>query len=181
MTDMHKLARPLTKGVVVEIASGIPYVVLQKWRNFHKRFEETREPIANRMAVDMLSGLPAFRGEVIVGKPTDPTGFEASKLFLETDNIMHPFVYWVYDIRTTGVYDLKRRLEIARGFCDTCGPVIQYVDHELIESQTELDAYRKTVIEENFFPGIVLREPYGTFGTKDEIITSEAQAATAAN
>ena len=53
-----------------------------------------------------------------------------------------------------------------------CGPCVQYVDHELVTSKEELDAYAAKVIKAGF-PGVVLREPHGTFGTYDEEIPAE--------
>jgi hypothetical protein len=40
-----------------------------------------------------------------------------------------------------------------------CGPVIQFVDHELVTNKKELDDYAEKVIRQGF-PGIVLREPH---------------------
>lgn len=182
MPEMYKLARPLMKGVVVEILSGEPYIVSQEYKQFHKDYRPKREPIENKMVRDMLLGMPQFTGEIVVGKPIDEDCFEITKLFLESPHVLAPFIYWVYDLRTTGIYDLRRRLEMAEQFVLTCGPCIQYVDHTLIESEAELEAYKKTVTEENHFPGIVLREPFGTYGTEELIIRSEkAPTATAAN
>lgn len=159
MTEIHKLARPLMRGSVVEILSGVPCV--------------KKQPIANRMVMDMLRDLPQFRGQLVVGNPVSPEADEASQLFLENETFMHPFIFWVYDLKTTGVYDLQRRLKMAEQFVLPCGPVVQYVDHKLIHSEQELREYIDEVVEKNFFPGVVLREPYGTYGTEDQTLTQE--------
>jgi uncharacterized protein Usg len=140
---------------------------------------ERKQPVPNRMVNDMLSGLPSFRGEIVIGKPTDPDCFEITKLFLETENLVHLFVMWVYDLRTTFPFSLDKRLDYAQGFVNTCGPNVQYVDHTLIQSDKELEAYKKVVIDEDKFTGVVLREPYGTFGTEDETIVAETAKASA--
>lgn len=156
MTDFLKLARPLMRGVRTDIRGG-----------------QASEFIKNRMVRDMLGGLPSFTGEVVVGKPIDPTCHEATQLFLEDELLLHPFIFWVYDMQTTGLYGLRERLDMAETMVAACGPVVQYVQHELIHSKEELDKYAEKVVTQNHFPGIVLREPYGTFGTYDEAITSE--------
>lgn len=169
---MYKLARPLMRGVVVEILSGKPYIV-DKVRKFTGE-REVRSPIANNMVNELLGGLPQFRGELVVGKPTDDFCKEITMEFLKTDDAIQLFIFWVYDLLTTGVYDLKRRLEIADHFCDTVGPVIQFVDHQLIESAEDLAKYKNQVITDDHFRGVVLREPFGTYGHQDEEIEAPA-------
>lgn len=156
VTDFLKLARPLMRGVRVDIRGG-----------------QASEFIKNRMVRDMLGGLPSFTGEIVVGKPIDPTCTEATQLFLEDEMLVHLFVFWVYDMQTTKSFSLRDRLDMAETMVAACGPVIQYVQHELIHSKEELDKYAKKVVTENHFPGVVLREPFGTFGTWDETIPAE--------
>lgn len=165
MTRMYKLARPLMRGVVVEVRSNIPRMY----------GDDSPHPkvVKNRMVLDMLSDLPQFKGEVVVGPPINPECHETSQLFLENETFVHPFIFWVYDLKTTGIYDLQRRLTMAEQFVGTCGPVVQYVDHKLVESQKALDDYVAEVVEKNFFPGVVLREPFGTYGTEDQTLTQE--------
>ena len=130
--------------------------------------------IKNRMVRDIIQDLPAFVGEIVVGKPEDPECHEMTELFLGTENIMHPFVFWVYDMKTAGPYPLQDRLQIAEPMVTgACGPCIQFVDHTLITSKKELDSYAAKVTGQGF-PGVVLREPYGTFGTYDEEIPAES-------
>lgn len=157
MTDFYKLARPLMRGVLVDIRGGQP-----------------SEFIKNRMVRDMLGDLPQFTGELVVGKPIDPTCREVTEAFLHDEQLMLPFVFWVYDIKTTGTYPLRDRLGIAEPMVRACHPCIQFVDHTLIDSKKALDEYADTVVTKNFFPGVVLREPFGTYGTKDEEIPADA-------
>ncbi len=97
MTDFHKLARPLMRGVKTQIRSG------------------TVDPeITNKMVRDILGGMPAFVGEIVIGKPEDPECYLMTKLFLETETIMHPFIFWIYDMKTVANYALKERLLITR-------------------------------------------------------------------
>lgn len=156
MTDFYKLARPLMRGVKLDIRSGA-----------------VSEDIKNRMVRDMLGGLPQFTGEIVVGRPIDTECREMTQAFLDDEQLLIPFVFWVYDIKTTGTYSLQDRLKIAEPMVLACNPCIQFVDHELVQTKEELDDYAKKVVAENFFPGIVLREPYSTFGTRDEEIPAE--------
>lgn len=172
MTKLYKLARPLMRGVVVEILNGKPYVI-DNVRKFTGE-REVRSPVANNMVNELLGGLPQFKGEIVVGKPIADDCREVTMEFLKVEDAIHPFVFWVYDILTTGVYDLRRRLEIADHFCDTVGPVIQFVDHTLIESSEALAQYKQQVIINDHFPGVVLREPFGTYRTQDEEIKAPA-------
>jgi hypothetical protein len=163
---LWKLARPLLQGVVVEILSNVP---------------TSKPPLRNRFVIDMLTGLPQFKGEVVIGKPEDPECKEITELFLDQDFIPHPFIFWVYDLCTTGIYDLQRRLTMAEQFVITCFPTIQYAEHKEITTYEELRAYAELVMEERKFPGIVLRDPWSTYGTEDETITSLSQLARYAN
>lgn len=157
MTDIYKLARPLMKGVPCSIGGG----------------KVREEYIKNRMVLDMLSGLPQFVGEIVVEDPVAPDCYEKTMEFLDNQFAIKLFIFWVYDLRTTESYDLRARLEIAEPFVTASGPNIQFVDHEIVESQEAIDEYMKKVTGRGF-PGIVLREPFGTFGHEDEIIKAEA-------
>lgn len=156
MSDFLKLARPLMRGVKVQIRTPLD------------------EEIKNRMVRDLLQNLPAFVGEIVIGKPEDPECHEITEMFLGTEDIIHPFIFWVYDIKTIDSYPLKDRLQIAEPMVTgACGPVIQFVDHVLVTNKKELDDYAEKVIKKGF-PGVVLREPFGTFGTYDEEIPAES-------
>lgn len=154
MTDkFYKLARPLMRGVKVEVS---------------------KMDFQNRMVRDLLNGMPNFVGEIVIGKPEDPECHDMTALFLDTPDIIHPFIFWVYDMHTSGNYGLRDRLKIAEPMVvGATGPYIQFVDHELVETKEQLDAYAKKVVEKGF-PGIVLREPFGTYGTHDEEIEAAA-------
>jgi len=156
VNEFYKLARPLMRGVKVDIRSG-----------------QVSENVKNRMVRDMLSDMPQFTGEVVVGKPIEPDCREMTETFLADEQLMVPFVFWVYDMKTTGNYGLRERLKMTEPMVAICHPCIQFVDHTLIQSKQELDDYAKKVVTENYFPGIVLREPFGTFGTFDEEISAE--------
>lgn len=160
MTEIYKLARPKLQGVVCEVLNGRPIV--------------NGKDVVNRMINDILGQLPQFKGEIVVGKPIEADCYEASRSLVEDEAAVHPFVFWVYDIRTTGVYDLRRRLDIAEPMVYACNPAVQYVDHTLIQSANELEEYKQKVIVENFFTGVMLREPFGTYGTEDEEIPAAA-------
>jgi hypothetical protein len=155
MTEFYKLARPLMRGVKLQIRNPLD------------------AKIQNRMARDILDGMPAFVGEVVVGKPEDPECHDMTALFLETPDILCPFIFWVYDMKTTGNYALRDRLDIVQPMVGATGPCIQYVDHVLVQTKQELDDYAEKVIKQGF-PGVVLREPFGTFGTEDEEVPAES-------
>lgn len=163
MTELYKLARPLLTGVRVDIIGGKPYL------------HGGEQAVPNRMVGDILNDLPQFTGEIVVGRPIDTDCHEMTKLFLEESEIVAPFIFWVYDMRTTHSYPLKERLEITKPMVECSHPCIQLVEHELIESAEALEKYKDKVIGENFFTGVVLREPYGTFGTEDEVVKADAE------
>lgn len=154
--EFYKLARPLMRGVKLTIRNPFD------------------PEVKNRMIIDMLQNLPAFAGEIVVGKPEDPECRERSEFLLESENVIHPYIFWVYDMKTVQPYPLQERLQIAEPMVvGACGPCVQFVDHEKVTSKKELDDYAEKVIRQGF-PGIVLREPFGTFGTYDEEIPAES-------
>lgn len=150
MTDIYKLARPKLSGVPCQILSG-----------------HVSDNIKNRKVRDMLSDMPNFTGEIIVGRPQDLDCQERSNDFCESEDLMELFIFWVYDMRTTATYPLKDRLGIASSMVGACGPFIQYVDHELLQSEEDIEEYKAKLAEDGF-THMMLREPYGTFGTEDE-------------
>lgn len=164
---MHKLARPKMRGAPIQIRSGTPMLLTEKGKH---------RDIPNQMVNDILGGLMQFKGELVVGRPEAEDCFDVSMKFITDPHMIHLWVLWVYDLRTVNFYALKDRLEMAQSFVNTCGPNVQFVDHELIESQQALMEYKDKVVERGF-PGIILREPYGTFGTYDEEITAETAIA----
>lgn len=151
---MYYLARPKMKGVPVKIINGEALFADDK-------------PVPNRMVRDLLGGLPQFVGEIVVGKPEADDCYERSLEFLTDEGLFELHVFWVYDLRTTDLYSLKSRLQMAESFVQTCGPTVQYVDHETISSRSELDAYVDKIKTQGFEDAI-LRQPFGTFGTWDE-------------
>jgi hypothetical protein len=156
MSEFLKLVRPLMRGVKLQIRNPMS------------------DDLKNRMIRDMLQDLPAFVGEITVGLPTDPECFDRAEFLVNDETLINPFLFWVYDMKTTDNYPLQARLEIAKTMViGATGPCVQYVDHELVTNKKELDDYAETVIRQGF-PGIVLREPHGTFGTWDEEIPAES-------
>src|SRR5215467_8685991 len=91
----YKLARPLMRGIKIGILSGSVMPL-----------ENTT--IKNRMVNDMLIGLPSFVGEIVVGRPEDPDCKRMTEMFLQQEDLIHPFIFWAYDYRTTALTDLKR-------------------------------------------------------------------------
>lgn len=150
MTEIYKLARPKLTGVPCAIMSG-----------------HVQDDIKNNMVREILGGLPSFRGEIVVGDPVAPDCLKRTMAFIDDPMSIQLFVYWVYDMRTSGNFPLKERLDIAEAMMNSCGPNVQFADHKLITSAKELAAYKVT-LERLKFSGLVLREPYGTFGTQDE-------------
>lgn len=153
VTKIYKLARPMLRGVPCQIINGVP------------------QGVTNRMVKDILGDLPQFNGEIVVGKPTAEDCHEVTVRWLEQRDAFFLFVYWVYDLKTTAPMNLRERLKVAEPMVLASGVNVQFADHQLIESQEQLDAYKDLVINKAKYPGIVLREPFGTFGTFDDEIT----------
>lgn len=158
MTEIYKLARPLLTGVKIELIAGRPLLT-------------TGEPVPNRMITEILGGLPNFTGEIVVGKPHEDC-YERSWDFVSAPNAINLFVFWVYDAKLNNPMNLRERLNIAESMIEACGVNTQWCEHELIETQKALEQYHEKVCKENYFPGIVLREPFGTYGTEDQVVKS---------
>jgi hypothetical protein len=168
-TDMPKLARPMLQGVKCLLLDGKPYQITG--RNAKDRF--ITKPIKNHMVNELLGGLPQFMGEIVVGDPTAEDCELETQKCLDNENLIFLFVLWVYDLKTVGMYQLDNRLQMAESMVLACGPVVQYADHTIIENDTALEAYKEVVVGAGY-PGVVLREVWGTFGTYDEEIKAEA-------
>lgn len=160
MTEIYKLARPLLRGVKVEILGTYPRMIVNG----------KPQSINNQMVKEILGGLPNLTGELVVGNPIDPECQQNSLDFINSPHSINLFVFWTYDAKTNTPMNLRERLKYVESMVHTCGVNVQYVDHELVESHEAIEKYRQKVIDENFFPGIVLREPFGTYGTEDTII-----------
>lgn len=153
MTEkLFKYARPLLDGVKVQISGGF-----------------VPQHIKNNMVREILGGQPNFTGEIVVGSPTAEDVHERTLAFVNDATAINLFVFWIYDIKTTGLYALKDRLNMAEQMMCCNGPNFQFVDHAIIESLDELRKY-DAVVASRGFTGIVLREPYGTFGMEEETL-----------
>lgn len=149
---IYKLARPGLNGVPIQISGG--------------RLPDT---IKNNMVRELLGGQPNFTGELVIGKPQADDCYERSLAFAEDPTAIALFVFWIYDMKTSHPYPLKERINMAEQMMGSCGPNFQYVDHAIIETYSDLQTYNDHLAKRNF-KTIILREPYGTFGTEDETV-----------
>lgn len=161
MTEIYKLARPLLTGVKVALLAGKPRLLLK---------DNKLGDVPNQMLNEILGGLPNLTGEIVVGPPHAPECYERTWDFISAPHAINLFVFWVYDAKLNAPMNLRERLNIAESMIESCGVNVQWAEHELIETQEALEKYHAKVCGENYFPGIVLREPFGTYGTEDQVI-----------
>lgn len=107
-------------------------------------------PIPNRSIAEMLQGMPAFMGTIVVGDPTADDCFQRSYSAVKSPEGFSKFVLWVYDILTHGSYTYIERLDIARHIINACSKNFQLIDHELVKSPSTLMKYKKLVLSEGY-------------------------------
>jgi DNA ligase-1 len=127
-----------------------------------KLLSRTLKEIPSRHVFNLLSK-PEFEGldgELIVGKPTNPSCYRDTVSNVMADNKVFAFRYYVFDIWNCFDRFARRRLHLQRSFfeagCDT--GIFSHVLHVLLQNREQLDAYEAEQVNLGY-EGIMLADP----------------------
>lgn len=147
------LARPKLRGARVFILNGEAMI----------KQDDRAISVLNRPIADILSGLPAFDGFVVVGNVRDAVCSALSLEAVMSVDTVPEFVFHVVDLITTGKYAFKERYAMYKEYTRACRANIQPAWHRDI---ADIEALNKFEADTLFghYPGIVVREPDATVG-----------------
>lgn len=120
------------------------------------------KPIPNRVVAEVLSGLPAMDGELVVGPPAAPDVFNRTTSGVMSRDGAPVFTYWVFDALTTGPFQFSQRLEMAKSYANASGKQVQFVAHKLIKTPEGLLEYEAQMLLAGY-EGIMMRDPAGPY------------------
>ena len=144
------LASPKLDGIRCLIINGVPVS-----RNLKE--------IPNRIVFEMLKGLPAMDGELIVGEPRGNDVFNRTSSGIMSRDGAPKFKYWVFDALTRDpTLGFNQRLELAKSYANSSGQFVQLVQHKLIKTVDALLEYEAAMLLAGY-EGIMLRDPSGPY------------------
>ena len=140
------LASPKLDGIRATVQGG---VVLSR----------SLKPIPNAH-VQLLLGSPRFEGldgELIIGEPTAPDCFRRTTSGVMSEDGKPSFTYHVFDKFGQGGFGVRL---FEAGMVRS--PMVELVQHQLIEDLDELTRYEHAVVEVGY-EGVMLRDPDGWY------------------
>ncbi len=144
------LASPKLDGIRCLIINGVPVS-----RNLKE--------IPNKVVFEMLKGLPAMDGELIVGEPRGNDVFNRTSSGVMSRDGAPKFKYWVFDaLMRDPTQPFNQRLEVAKSYAGSCGQFVQIVPHKLIKSVEALLEYEAAMLLAGY-EGIMIRDPSGPY------------------
>lgn len=147
------LVRPKLRGVRVLIIRGEALL----------KQDDRLVSLPNRFMADILNGLPAFDGMVVVGDVLQAVCSALTHEAIMSDSDASLFTYHVVDLVTTGKYSFRERYAMYREYCRACRANIQPVSHREIDSEKALNDFEANTLF-GHYPGIVVRDPEATTG-----------------
>lgn len=147
------LARPKLRGVRAFILNGEAMI----------RQDDRAISLPNRFVADILSGMPAFDGILVVGDTREAMCSAATYEAMMSDNQAPLFVFHVVDLITTGKYPFKERYNMVREYVKAWRGNIMPVYHAKLADLAVLEEFREAALR-NHYPGIVVRDPEAKVG-----------------
>lgn len=124
-------ARPRVRGVYCKISNGAP-------------LGPDHERLKNRTMYDILSGLPAFEGVLLLGDGWDEdTAAETAELINEPD-LCERFTFWVHDLAMKLPFQ-KRLPTLAQWIITSHNVCVRPVPYALIHSAEGLLSFEEDV------------------------------------
>jgi DNA ligase-1 len=120
------------------------------------------KPIPNMMVSDILHGLPAMDGELIVGDPTAKDCYSQTSSGIMSREGAPKFIYYVFDALTVAPMQFNQRLELAKSYAGSCGKTVLMVPHKLIRTVEGLLEYEAQMLLAGY-EGIMIRDPHGPY------------------
>jgi DNA ligase-1 len=121
------------------------------------------KPIPNGAVRDMLSGLPAMDGELVVGPPNARDAFNRTSSGVMSRDGIPLFMFYVFDCLTNVPYPFHARMQLANSYTNSCNPnYVQFLEHVEITTPAELLEYEKAALDLGY-EGVMVRSPTGPY------------------
>lgn len=148
------LASPKIDGIRCVIKEGVPLT-----RNLKE--------IPNRYVRDLLSGLPPFDGEVVVGDPLAKDVWNKTQSGIMPEDGEPDFVYWVFDMlpANSKEYFYRRHQsaeDVIEAFPVRAQKYIKPLGHKWIDDVDRLNLYEEDAVSRGC-EGIMVRDPNGVY------------------
>lgn len=147
------LARPKLRGVRAFILNGEAMI----------RQDDRAISLPNRFVADILSGMPAFDGILVVGDTREAVCSAATHEAMMADNQAPLFAFHVVDLITTGKYPFKERFNMVKEYAKACRSNIVAAHYTELTGMVALEEFREAALR-NHYPGIVVRDPETKIG-----------------
>lgn len=162
--------KPMLAGKVEDIENDLAYPVLCSPKLDGVRcliingtaFSRNMKPIPNIVVSDILRGMPAMDGELIVGPPGAKDVFQRTMSGVMSRDGVPKFTYWVFDALTNAPMGFNARLELAKSYAAASGNTVQFVGHKLIKTPEALSEYEASMLLAGY-EGVMVRDPMGLY------------------
>lgn len=143
------LASPKLDGIRCVIIGGVP-------------LSRNMKPIPNRAIREILTGLPAMDGELIVGAPGGKDVFQRTSSGVMSAEGVPEFKFWVFDVILQQLMPYNQRYELAKAWAASCGSTVNHVTHKLIKNPEALQEYEAQMLLAGF-EGVMVRSLDGPY------------------
>lgn len=121
-------------------------------------YSRNLKPIPNKAISQMLSGLPALDGELVVGPPTGKGVMTRTTSGVMSVEGVPEFTLYVFDVLLRQSMAFNERTKLAKSWAASCGNYVRYIPQTLIKSAAQLRVFHNAMVEEGY-EGTVLRSP----------------------
>lgn len=143
------LASPKLDGIRCVIIGGVP-------------LSRNMKPIPNRAIREILTGLPAMDGELIVGAPGGKDVFQRTSSGVMSAEGVPEFKFWVFDVILQQLMPYNQRYELAKAWAAASGSTVNHVTHKLIKNPEALQEYEAQMLLAGF-EGVMVRSLDGPY------------------
>jgi len=116
------------------------------------------KPIPNKFIQRILSGMPAFDGELML----DGANFDSVQSAVMSEDGEPAFTYWVFDIHNLGAGFLERYNMLVRTVRELNNPYVKVLEHAIADSVFGLANYVAKNAGDGF-EGTMVRDPNGRY------------------
>lgn len=154
VSDIDALEYPLFASVKLDgirccIIGGVPY-------------SRNMKPIQNNAVREMLSGLPAMDGEIIVGPAAGQGVFSRTSSAVMSRDGVPEFTFWVFDVILNAAHPFNQRMEMAKAWAAASGKYVRHVPHKLIKTPEGLRDYEEQSLLAGY-EGVMVRSLDGPY------------------
>lgn len=121
------------------------------------------KPIRNTFIQEQICHLPhGMDGELIVGPPYGELVFNRTTSGVMSEEGTPDFMFYVFDLAFHPFNFMTRLQELQDKLAVCPSPHVEFVNHELIESQEDLEAYERYCLQTGY-EGVMLRKMEGYY------------------